>query len=338
MLVSPILASTGVINIKRLLLLVFLLFPLFACAELEVHFVDVGHGDCTILISNGEVAIIDGGPVSASETVYNYIRYLGIKDIKYVFATHPQTDHVGGLPSAFHAATVHALYSPVATSDNARFNILLDKATEFSVPLIVPHVGDTLPLGDATITILSPSISYNNANDMSLVLRVTSDDMTVLLCGDATHKVEEDLLESGVDLSADVLRVGHHGSNTSTTDAFLTAVSPRYAVISSADRYGDQQTEMMVRLISQRITVLCTDYLGTFALNGNVLVSTKTAHTDPYPLVGNKNSRVYHYGTCESVSDMKEENKILFMTIEDAVEKGYKPCKRCLPIQKGTQP
>lgn len=325
---------------RRILLVALLLMiPLMAYADLEVHFVDVGHGDCTILISNGEAAIVDGGPVSASETVYNYIRYLGLTDIKYAFATHPQTDHVGGLPSAFHAAKVGTLYSPVATSDNARFNVLVETATEMSVPLIVPKVGDTFSLGDATITVLSPAIDYNSTNDMSLVLRVTSDDMTVLLCGDASHKVEADLLERGVDLSADVLRVGHHGSSTSTTDAFLASVSPRYAVISSADRYGDQQTDMMVRLISQRITVLCTDYLGTFALNANVIVSTKTAHTDPYPLVGNKNSRVYHYGTCDSVSDMKERNKVLFLTIEDAVEKGYKPCKRCLPVQtKGAQP
>lgn len=323
---------------KLLLVLALCLLPLFASADLEVHFVDVGHGDCTILISNGEVAIVDGGPVGASETVFNYIKYLGIKDIKYAFVTHPETDHVGGLPAAFHAANVHALYASVDSSDNNRFNVLLDTAADFSVPLTVSRVGDTFPLGDATITVLSPAISYNSTNDRSLVLRITSDSMTVLLCGDAGVNVEKDLIASGVDLTADVLRVGHHGSGTSTSDDFISAVSPRYAVISSADRYGDQQTTMMVRLIEHRVTVLCTDYLGTFALSGNVIVSTKTAHTDPYPLVGNKNSRVFHYGTCESVGDMKEGNKVLFLTIEDAIEKGYKPCKRCHPTPKEAQP
>lgn len=323
---------------KLLLVIALCLLPLWAYADLEAHFVDVGHGDCTILISNGEVAIVDGGPVGASDTVFTYLKYLGISEIKYAFATHPQNDHVGGLPSAFHAAKVGTLYSPVSTSDNARFNVLIDTAADMSVPLIVPKVGDTLPLGDATITILSPAISYNNANDMSLVLRVESDDMTVLLCGDASHKVEADLLKSGVDLSADVLRVGHHGSSTSTTDPFVAAVSPKYAVISSSDNDLNANTDLMLRLMSQRVTVLCTDYLGTFALNANVIVSTKTAHTDPYPLVGNKNSRVYHYGTCESVSDMKEQNKVVFLTIDDATEKGYKPCKRCNPTPKEAQP
>jgi competence protein ComEC len=135
-----------------------------------------------------------------------------------------------------------------------------------------------------------------------------------------------------------VLRVGHHGSSTSTTDPFVAAVSPRYAVISSSDNDLNANTDLMLRLMSQRVTVLCTDYLGTFALNANVIVSTKTAHTDPYPLVGNKNSRVYHYGTCESVSDMKEQNKVVFLTIDDATEKGYKPCKRCNPTPKEAQP
>ncbi|MBR3764785.1 MAG: MBL fold metallo-hydrolase [Clostridia bacterium] len=323
---------------RLLLILALCLLPIFAYADLEVHFVDVGHGDCTILISNGEVAIVDGGPVGASETVFNYIKYLGITEIKYAFATHPETDHVGGLPAAFHAAKVHALYASVESSDNNRFNVLLETAADFAVPLTVAHVGDEFPLGDATITVLSPSINYNSINDRSLVLRITSDSMTVLLCGDAGANVEKDLINSGVELTADVLRVGHHGSGTSTSDDFLRAVSPRYAVISSADRYGDQQIDMMVRLIENRVTVLCTDYLGTFALNGNVIVSTKTAHTDPYPLVGNRNSRVFHYGTCESVGDMKEGNKILFLTIEDAVEKGYKPCKRCHPTPKKAQP
>lgn len=319
---------------KLIIVFVLCMLPFFAYADLTIHFVDVGHGDCTILVSNGEAAIVDGGPVAASEDIFNYIRFLGLTDIKYAFATHPQTDHVGGLPAAFHAANVHGLFASVDSSDNERFNVLLETAASQNVPFTVLKAGDRLPLGDSTITVMSPAKHYNSINDMSLVLRITSPGMDVLLCGDASANVEQDLLKSKADLTADVIRVGHHGSATSTTPKFLAAVSPRYAVISSSEKYGDQQRDTMIMLIDNRITTLSTDFLGTFALNGSVLMPTKTAHAEPYPLVGNKKSLVLHYGTCESVADMKEHNKVLFFSFEEAAEKGYKPCKRCYPTQK----
>lgn len=324
---------------KMLLVLLLCLLPICARADLVAHFVDVGHGDCTILISNGEAAIIDGGPVGASDTVFTYLRDLGITDIKYVFATHPQTDHVGGLPAAFFACDVGSLYTPVTESDNARFNVLLDTASEQSVPIIVPSVGDQLPLGDATITILSPAHYYSDPNDMSLVLLVSSPEMTVLLCGDAGEKVERDLLASDFDLTADVLRVGHHGSRTASSEAFVVAVSPRFAVVSSSDRYSNPDPDVTSILIEHNATVLCTDNIGTFAIGGNMIIGAKSQQETIYPYVGNRKSHVLHYGSCESVKNMKESNKVIFETFEEATEKGYRPCKSCHPQPKeGTQP
>lgn len=309
---------------RFLLFLLLFLLPSSVSADLEAHFLDVGHGDCTILISNGEVAIIDGGPVSASDMVFTYLHDLGVTDIKYAFATHPQTDHVGGLPAAFHATTVHALYTPVTESSNDRFNVLLEKAHEMNVPVIIPTVGDQLSLGDAIITVLSPSKAYTDENDMSLVLRVTSPNMTLMICGDAGSKVEKDLIAAGTDLTADVLRISHHGSDNATTPAFLREVVPQYAVISCSERYDNPDPDIMERLLDNGITVLCTDYIGTITTTGSEIKCEKW-------YVGNMNSEIFHRHTCASVDKMKEKNKCTLYSREEAMHKDYRPCKNCSP-------
>ena len=317
---------------RVILLALAFLFPLAASADLEAHFLDVGHGDCTILISDGEAAIIDGGPVSASQMVFSYFRSLGVTDVKYAFATHPQTDHVGGLPSAFHAAKVHALYTPVTEYANDRFHVLMDKAAEMNVPVIVPAVGDTLPLGDSVITVLSPAGSYRDPNDLSLVLRVDSPGLSILLCGDATQTVEHDLIRSGQPLRADVMRVSHHGSDDATALEFLSAVRPRYAVISCSERYDNPDPDTMARLLSSGATTLCTDYVGTI-----VITPATSLRREYEPVrcdrwyVGNLNSGVYHRHTCSSVSRMKLANQHPLYSREEALRNGFTPCKNCSP-------
>lgn len=311
---------------KLLLFLIPLLLPLTALADLEAHFLDVGHGDCTIIICDGEAAIIDGGPVSASEFVYSYIQELGVKEIKYAFVTHPQIDHAGGLPAVFHAASVHALYTPVTEYDNNRFSKLMDKAAEMAVPVIVPTVGDQLPLGSATITVLSPAKAYSDANDISLILRIDAEEMSLLLCGDAGKTVERDLLESGADLASDVIRISHHGSNTATTDEFVTAVSPRYAIISCSERYENPDPIIMERLIVAGIPVLCTDYVGTVILN-----ELSEDPTCEKWCIGNENTMVYHRHTCPSVDKMVDSNKHIFYSTAEAEYEEYRPCRNCSP-------
>ena len=311
---------------KLLCLLAVLLLPIFALADMEAHFLDVGHGDCTILISNGEAAIIDGGPVSASDMVFTYLRDLGVTEIKYAFATHPQTDHVGGLPAAFHAATVKALYTPVTEYDNERFTVLMEKAAEMSVPIIVPAVGDQFSLGDAVITVISPSKAYTDPNDLSLVLRIKSQTMTLLICGDAGAKVEKDLLDNGADLTADVIRISHHGSDTATTPEFISAVSPRYAVISCSERYENPDPDIMKLLLESGITVLCTDYIGTIVHDVDALeIQCERWY------VGNAKSDVFHRHTCASVGKMNEGNKVTLYSTEEAANKDFRPCKNCSP-------
>lgn len=320
---------------KRILLylLVLLAIPAFAFADLEAHFLDVGHGDCTILLCDGEAAIVDGGPVSSSDMVFTYLRDLGVTEIRYAFATHPQTDHVGGLPAAFHAAKMQALYTPVTEYDNARFGVLMDKAEEMNVPVIVPAVGDQLALGSATITVLSPAKGYTDPNDLSLVLRIDHDSMSLLICGDAGADVEADLIASGANLDVDVIRISHHGSDTATTPKFVAAASPKYAVISCSERYNNPDPDIMQLLLRCEIPVLCTDYLGTIVIEKDDLMCKK--EYDPIKCekwyVGNMRTEVFHRHTCSSVDKMSKSNKVALYSTEEAEHKGYRPCKNCSP-------
>lgn len=315
---------------KRFLafLLIFLCYSQ-AFAELEAHFLDVGHGDCTIITCDGEAMIIDGGESGESDLVFSAIKALGITDLKYAVSTHPQSDHVGGLPAAFHAATVHALYTPVTEYDSDRFQTLMDKAEEMSVPVIVPAAGDTLPLGDAKITVVSPIKQYKDANDMSIVLRIDYGNHSFLLCGDAGEAVEKALIKAGAALDVDVLKVAHHGSDSATTPAFVNAVTPRYAVISCSARYDNPDQDVLQALYGVPLCdVLRTD------INGDVVIVSdgdKLTVTPEYYYVGNKKSEVFHRMTCNSVDKMKESNKVTLYTPHQAEYKEFRPCKNCSP-------
>lgn len=300
-----------------------------ARADLEAHFLNVGHGDCAIIICDGEAMIIDGGQSGESDRVYTAIRSLGITDLKYAIATHPQADHVGGLPAAFHAATVHALYTPVTEYDSDRFQVLLDKAEEMAVPVIVPAAGDTFSLGGATITIISPIKLYKDANDMSIVLRIDYGQRSFLFCGDAGTAVENALLKAGSHLNVDVLKVAHHGSRSATSPEFAQAVYPEFAVISCSARYDNPDDEVLTAL--HRLSgcnVLRTDTNGDIAIRTDGEQITCTAE---YQYVGNLKTKVYHRMTCNSVAKMKKDNEVVFFTREQAEYEKYRPCKNCSP-------
>lgn len=313
---------------RWLLCILLLLLPWTGLAELEAHFLDVGHGDCTILVCDGEAMIIDGGPVSSSDLVFTYLRNQGITELKYAVATHPNTDHVGGLPAAFHAAEVRALYTPVTEYDGNRFQVLMDKAAEMNVHVIVPAAGDRLTLGAAEITVFSPLREYADVNDMSIVLRLTYGGHTFLLCGDAGKAVENRLLKSGAELAADVIRISHHGSDTASTAPFLEAVDASWAVISCSERYENPDMVIMERLLGLDATPLCTDYVGDVIIRSDG--TALTVQTEKH-YVANVRTAVFHRMTCASVDKMSPKNKRIVYSCEQAEYEGFRPCKNCSP-------
>lgn len=318
---------------KKLLVFLLLILPIYAFADLEAHFLDVGHGDCTIITCDGETMIIDGGVSSCSQQVFNYLRNLGITDIKYAVASHPDADHIGGLPAAFHAASVKTLLTPISDHDENRFVILLKTAQEQSATVTISKAGDVFRLGNAKITILSPVIMFADTNDMSLVFRLDYGETSFLFTGDASTAVERDLIARKSDLDADVLKVSHHGSNSGTSSEFVAVVSPQYAVISCENM---PSIEVLYSLAEP--CTLITAQKGNIIIRSDGIALTtgyeKTSSPQTNQFVGNANSKVFHLSICDSVSTMSEKNKRYFDTIEQAESKGYRPCKNCSPKRK----
>lgn len=261
------------------MLLLFLFLPVSALADLQVHFLNVGQGDCTIIVCDGEAMVIDGGPAVASDYVYSYIRNtLELQHIDYVVSTHPHLDHVYGLSAVLNAAPVDLLLTPVLEWDSKAFNNMLKYTEKQGTPVSVPREGDTLQLGGATVTILHcwpEALDYGRTNDSSIVTRIDYGDTSFIITGDAEDWSEYMMVDAGANLKADVLRVAHHGSNTASTMEFLKAVQPKYAVISVGkdNGYGHPHTEVLERLDKIGAKVLRTDDLGTivFQSDGNTL-------------------------------------------------------------------
>lgn len=233
---------------------------------LRVYFLDVGQADSTIITCNGDVLMIDGGNVADSRLIYSVLRNtLGIEHINYMIATHPHEDHVGGLAAALNACSVDVLLTSVLEYDTKAFRSMIKYAVEQDTAIEIPSVGDTFMIGSAQVEILGPTRFYENTNDMSIVCKITYGETTFLFGGDAEWDAEHDLVNSDEDLTADVLRVNHHGSNTSSTYVFLRAVMPKYAVISvgAGNAYGHPNEETLGRLRDVGAEVLRTDELGT---------------------------------------------------------------------------
>jgi len=257
------------------MLIVFVLLPILACSELQIHFLDVGQGDCTIVLCDGEAMVIDGGPRASASKVYSYVKKtLGLQHIDYVISTHPHLDHVYGLSSVLNAAPVDLILSPVLKWDSKAFEFMLKYAEKQGTPISVPQEGDTLQLGEATVTILHcwpEAVDYGRTNDSSIVVKIDYGKTSFIITGDAEDWSEYMMIDAGVNLKADVLRIAHHGSNTASTREFLQAVQPRYAVISVGkdNGYGHPHQEVLNRLEEIESQVLRTDQLGTIIMQSD---------------------------------------------------------------------
>ena len=250
------------------IIIVMMLPGITAWAEdhLHIYFVDVGQADSTIITCDDDVLMIDGGNAADSQLIFSVIRNtLHIEHINCMIATHPHEDHVGGLAAALNACSVDRLLTPVLEYDTKAFRSMMKYADKQGTKIEIPSVGDSFMIGSARVDILGPLRFYDNNNDKSIVCRITHGENTFLFGGDAEWTSEHDLVDSGVDLSADVLKVNHHGSDTSTSYVFLRAVMPEYAVISvGKDNSYDHPSEAVLsRLQDVGAEVFRTDELGS---------------------------------------------------------------------------
>lgn len=232
--------------------------------ELRVLFIDVGQADAALVTCGGQSLLIDGGNVADSSTVYTVLEKNGVTHLNYIVCTHAHEDHVGGLSGALEACTAGTVYCPVTDYDSKAFRNFSDRVAEQNCELTVPKAGETFALGAAEVEILACDPEAEDTNNTSIVLRVSYGETSFLFMADAETPVERELLDAGTDLSATVLKVGHHGSGTSTSYRFLNEVMPAYAVISVGkdNSYGHPDEAVLSRLEDAGARILRTDELG----------------------------------------------------------------------------
>lgn len=247
-------------------------------SELQVRFLDVGQADAALVSCDGHHMLIDGGNRGDSNLIYSVLQREEISYLDMVVATHAHEDHIGGLPGAFQYASAGLTLSPVTTYDSDVFETFAARAREKGGGLTVPEPGDTYPLGSATVTILGVN-GAEDTNNTSIVLRIDYGETAFLFTGDAEREAEQVILDSGLPLGATVLKVGHHGSDTSTTYPFLREIMPQYAVISvgTGNSYGHPCEDTLSRLRDADVKVFRTDMQGDIVFTSDG--KTVTAQT-----------------------------------------------------------
>ena len=316
-------------------------------APFEMHFIDVGQALSVLVECDGQYMLYDGGNVDDGSLVVSYLQSQGVEQLEYVFCSHAHEDHVGGLAAALAYFPAYHVYSPVTEASTKCFKDFVKYTQQQGLQVEVPAVGTTWPLGGATVTMVGPVAQYSDTNDTSIVLRIEYGSTSFLLTGDMEKTAETDLVNSGVNLRADVLQVGHHGSSTSTGYLFLNSVLPEMAVISCGvnNKYGHPHEETLSILRDAGVDVYRTDLQGTITIGSdgqNYTVGTEhfaedaqlnptdsaASSTAQQAYIGNVNSKKFHLPSCSNLP--AEKNQILFSSYDEAVEAGYTPCSSCI--------
>ena len=242
-----------------------------AKASMMVHFFDVGQGDSTVIQSDGKVILIDTGPAEARLRVQEQLKACDVEEIDLLVLTHPHEDHDANFGFLVDHYKILRLIMPEYSDDEDDYGDLLRKAVSKGTKIVYPAINDQYKIGDATATVLSaadPAQYLDDKNLWSIVLKIEDGDISVIVAGDAEDINEYAMIDAGLNLEADILRVGHHGSYTSTSGAFLDAVTPDVAIIScgAENSYGHPHQEILDSLYNRQITVLRTDTSGTITL------------------------------------------------------------------------
>ena len=313
---------------------------------LTIHFIDVGKADCALLECDGKYMIIDGGNVEDGQMVVSYLQQMGVETIDRVVCSHAHEDHVGGLPAVLSVFDAENVYAPVTDYDTKVFRNFLKKAEAAAGAITVPKPGDQFTLGSATCTVLGPVKEYADPNDTSIVLKVSYGDSDFLFTGDMEIVAENDMIDhwgEDFDWNVELLKVGHHGSSTSSGYRFIYETNPAYGVISVGqdNEYGHPHEEPMSRLKDAGLLILRTDELGHViaTTDGSEISFTwenqNAAPADAEPadpamkiLYGNKKSKTFHAYDCKSLPG--ESNRVELADYDTAIAQGYKPCSGCI--------
>lgn len=255
--------------------------------EAMYHFIDVGQGDAILITTSEGNILIDTSEKGAEAQLDKYLKAAGVESIKYLVLTHPDADHIGNATYILENYSVkNVVMSKYANATTSTFEKVIDTIEARQIGVLLLDVGDSFELGGVQNYVIAPMKDYDDNNENSLVIRSSFGETVVMLTGDAEHKSEADIVErwNAATLKADILKVGHHGSNSSTTEEFLDAVSPKYAIIScgSGNKYGHPHDETMELLTEKGTTVYRTDLQGSiiFKTNGKTLTLVDTVKAE----------------------------------------------------------
>ncbi len=295
----------------------------------EIHFIDVEQADCALIIADGKTMLIDGGEIGDGPKIIDYLRSQGVQKLDVLVATHPHSDHIGGLPYVVENIEITRAYISPYVHTSATYEQLLDNLEKEKVATEVPKTGLQFALGGAACRVISNGSGFDDANDASIILRVAYKGVSALFTGDAEVPAEEAALASGMNLHSTILKVGHHGSDTSTSQAFLDAIDPEIAVIScgTGNSYGHPHASTLQKLTCE---VRRTDQEGTIVLASDGATITTKGSAPVFKIyIGNWQSKKLHLPGCPYMPSF--DNMDFFWKRSMAIDAGYEPCGSCKP-------
>lgn len=325
---------------------------------LKVNYIDVGQADSILIQSpNGKNMLIDAGETKEN-AVLNYLKGCGVKKLDVVVATHPHEDHISEMASVIKNFDIGTFYMPKKQHTTNSFEKMVDALGEKNVSVKEAKAGVSIDFdNDVLCNIVAPcKNNYDDLNNWSAVVKISYGNNKFIFTGDAESLSEKEIIASGADIKADVLKVGHHGSKSSTSEEFLKKVSPKYAVISAAkvNDYGHPHKETISVLNKYNVKTFGTyDYGNIVAVSdGNEIkfnvgeeTSQKSESAEPQQnnntadnsktetvyaqFIGNKNSKKFHLPICSGLP--AEKNRVIFNSRTEAVNNGYSPCGKCNP-------
>lgn len=333
----------------------------YKIGNLEVHYIDVGQGDATLIMSEGHAMLIDAGDNNKGTAVQAYLQNQGVTTLDYVIGTHPDADHIGGLDVILYKFDCRTILMPDAKNDTKTYDDVVAAMKSKNYRVTEPVVGDRYTLGNASFTIIAPNKDYgsdNNNNSVGIILENGKN--RFLFTGDAEEEAENDIVDQGIDISADVYKVAHHGSKTATSERFLEKVSPAYAVISVGEdnKYGHPDAAALNALRAQGVKVFRTDEQGTIVAKsdgyeitwncspsetwqageakGSAPGGSSSSNSNSSAAVSNGDSSIivhitdtgskYHSAGCQYLRKSDHE-----VTLEQAKSMGLDACSKCNP-------
>lgn len=342
--------------------------------ELEVHFIDVGQGDSILIKQNGHNMLIDAGDNHKGQDVVNYLRNQNIETLDYVIGTHPHADHIGGLDDVINGFNVKAVIMPEKMHTTKTFEDVLNAIASKNLKITKAVVGNEYELGKAKFTVLAPvSNNDSNLNNHSVSIRLEYGSNSFMFTGDAENVAEQEIIDNGMNIQADVLKAGHHGSNTSNSDSFVSKVNPQYVVIQvgEGNKYNHPNVDIVEKFEDMGAEIYRNDLHGNviaksdgknieFSINKGMIPKSKGNNLngssgitpsidkpksdvekpmveeeimmdEPVSIefIGTKTTKKFHRDNCRHVP--KEENRVYFSTLKEALDSGFEACKVCKP-------